>query len=237
VSFANRPYGGHVTLKPPVVGFDLDMTLVDSREGIVATLLAALSDVTGDAPAVTAEQIEPWIGVPLEDTVIALAPGADADAVADRYRELYATLGAPRTTLLPGATDALAAVRALSGRVLIVSAKAEPGVHEVLAQVGLDHGDLAPDLVVGWLFAAAKGERLLAEGADIYVGDHVGDMAAAKLAGATAVGVATGPVPAEELAAAGADVVLPDLRAFPGWLDSYRTVRIGRAPTPDGPIA
>jgi phosphoglycolate phosphatase len=36
-----------------------------------------------------------------------------------------------------------------------------------------------------------------------------------------AVGVATGPIPAEELSAAGADVVLPDLTRFPAWLSSY----------------
>jgi uncharacterized protein len=33
--------------------------------------------------------------------------------------------------------------------------------------------------------------------------------------------VPTGPVPADELREAGADVVLPDLRDFPGWLDDH----------------
>jgi phosphoglycolate phosphatase len=36
-----------------------------------------------------------------------------------------------------------------------------------------------------------------------------------------AVGVATGPISAEDLLAAGADVVLPDLTRFPEWLESY----------------
>jgi phosphoglycolate phosphatase-like HAD superfamily hydrolase len=52
------------------------------------------------------------------------------------------------------------------------------------------------------------------------VGDTIPDIAAAIAAGAMAVGVATGPVPAAELAAAGADVVLTTLTEFPAWLDA-----------------
>ena len=44
------------------------------------------------------------------------------------------------------------------------------------------------------------------------VGDTPLDVAAAREGGARAVGVATGPSAAAELAAAGADVVLADLR-------------------------
>jgi phosphoglycolate phosphatase len=53
-------------------------------------------------------------------------------------------------------------------------------------------------------------------GAGIFVGDHPGDVAAARAAGAVAVAVATGPFPAQGLAEA--DVVLADLTAFPAWL-------------------
>jgi phosphoglycolate phosphatase len=202
----------------PVVGFDLDMTLVDSSAGIAATLRQALTDVLGVPPDVTYEQIRPWIGLPLDDTVAGLVPEADPAAVADRYRELYAVTGVPLTHLLPGVPETLRAVRDAGGRILLVSAKAEAGVHEVLAHVGLDTGELAPDVVVGGLFAAAKGYRLLAEGADVYVGDHTADVAAARVAGATSVAVATGPSPRSALAEAGADVVLDDLTGFPDWL-------------------
>jgi phosphoglycolate phosphatase len=40
----------------------------------------------------------------------------------------------------------------------------------------------------------------------------------AKAAAAVAVGVASGPCTAAELAAEGADVVLDDLTGFPAWL-------------------
>ncbi len=41
------------------------------------------------------------------------------------------------------------------------------------------------------------------------------------MAGALAVAVVTGGTSAKELLDAGADVVLDDLRAFPGWLSGH----------------
>jgi phosphoglycolate phosphatase len=205
-----------------VVGFDLDMTLVDSAAGITATLQAAIRACPGGEDVqVGRADVWPWIGVPLEATAVALAPRADPDQVARAYRERYATIGVPLTSLLPGAVESIGAVHDVGGRVLVVSAKAEAGVHEVLTAVGLDRGELKPDLVVGGLFAAAKGDRLKREGAHVYVGDHSGDVQAAQVAGAVSVAVATGPQPVEMLVAAGADVVLTDLGRFPKWLSAF----------------
>jgi phosphoglycolate phosphatase len=105
-------------------------------------------------------------------------------------------------------------------------------VEAVIRQIGLGSGELAPDVVVGDLYASAKGERLLTEGADIYVGDHPGDIEAGRVGRCTCVGVATGPASAAELQAAGADVVLPDLLSFPAWLHAWRW-RQGNAQSQD----
>jgi phosphoglycolate phosphatase len=134
---------------------------------------------------------------------------------------LYPGHGVGQVTLLPGAAEAVAAVHRMGGTVLVVSAKVETAVRAVLAHVGLAAGERAPDEVVGGLFAAAKGVHLLAASADVYVGDHPGDVEAARTAGARSVAVATGPHGADELAAAGADVVLPDLTTFPQWLERF----------------
>lgn len=219
------------TIGGPVVGFDLDLTLVDSAPGIVATVQAALE---GTGEQVAAEQIWPYIGYGLEQMLQDLVPAVDPAQVAARYRELYPEVGIPSIRLLPGAREALAAVHALGGRVLVVSMKVEPAVRAVLAAVGLDGADpdgagpdgagpdgAGVDEVAGGLFGAAKGARLLESGADVYVGDHPGDLEAARVASAAAVAVATGPHSAQALAAAGADVVLTDLRAFPQWLSGY----------------
>jgi phosphoglycolate phosphatase-like HAD superfamily hydrolase len=53
------------------------------------------------------------------------------------------------------------------------------------------------------------------------VGDTPPDSAAARVAGATAIAVATGPWSADELRAEGADVVLDSLSDFPRWLDAF----------------
>ncbi len=194
----------------PVVGFDLDMTLVDSAEGIALTLVATL----GDFGRTTSRQ-EIWAlnGMPLEQTMSALAPGIDAHAAAERYRELYPRLGVPATRVLPGAVEALHAVRAAGGRTLIVSTKIPRAVRLVVDALGLEVDDIA-----GGLFAEAKGGYLREVGAHVYVGDHPGDVLAARTAGAISVAVATGPHSVSALAEAGADVVLPDLGPFPQWL-------------------
>jgi phosphoglycolate phosphatase len=206
----------------PVVGFDLDMTLVDSADGIAATFAAAVAaSPGGEDVQITRDDVWPWVGLPLDGLVAALAPKTDPERVIHLYRSRYTEIGVPLTRLLPGAAEALRAVRAAGGRVLVVSAKAEPGVRAVLAHVGLNETDVFPDVVVGGLFGAAKGERLIVEGADVYVGDHSGDVQAARVAGALSVVVCTGPQSAATLALAGADVILDDLGGFPGWLSTF----------------
>ncbi len=222
----------HAPEAGPVVGFDLDLTLVDSAAGIAATMRAALAvEQPGNWPPgePTDEVLWPNIGIPLKAALRLVAPDADADQVAATYRRLYPQLGVPATVLLPGVADAFAAVRAAGGRVLVVSAKTQPAVHAVLEHVGLGAGPQAPDLVAGDLFAEQKGQLLLREGAHAYVGDHPGDMQAAHVAGATAVAVLTGGAGEEALRAAGADVVLPGLPAFPTWLEPWWADRTAAA--------
>nr|MDT0665776.1 HAD family hydrolase [Micromonospora sp. DSM 115978] len=70
---------------PLVVGFDLDLTLLDARRGIAATF-QALSEETGvyvDTAAVVAR-----LGPPLEDEVARWYPAESVPAVTRRYREL-----------------------------------------------------------------------------------------------------------------------------------------------------
>jgi phosphoglycolate phosphatase len=209
----------------PVVGFDLDMTLVDSAAGIAATLQAVLAEVGVE---IVPEQVWPYIGLPLAETFEGIAPEVDRTVAAARYRQLYPRLGVDLTTLLPGAVEAFLAVHAHGGRVLVVSTKVEPAVRAVLRQVGLDRGPQAVDEVAGGLFAAEKGVRLAAAGAHVYVGDHPGDVEAAQRAGAVSVAVPTGPHSAAQLTACGAEVVLPDLTAFPQWLAGFEADRTGQ---------
>ncbi len=194
-----------------VVGFDLDMTLVDSRPGIVATL-DALSAETG--VVVDAHLVVSRLGPKLEDELANWYPADRVAEVCDRFRELYVDHGVPGTFPLPGAFDAVAAVAARGGRSIVITAKYEPNARKCLDQIGL-----GVDEVFGWRQGSAKGVTLSHEGATVYVGDTPADMAAARAAGAAAVGVPTGPHSAAELLEGDADVVLASLEEFRTWLD------------------
>ncbi|MFF3561894.1 HAD family hydrolase [Streptomyces sp. NPDC002574] len=198
---------------PITVGFDLDMTLIDSRPGIQAAF-DRLSGETG--VAIDSALAVTRLGPPLELELAHWFPAEDVPAVADRYRALYPEYAIGLTPALPGAREAVAAVRAGGGRVVVVTAKHEPN-----ARLHLDHLGIAVDAVRGSLWAEAKAEALTEYGATVYVGDHVGDVMGARTAGALSVAVPTGPVGADELRAAGADVVLADLTEFPAWFAGY----------------
>jgi phosphoglycolate phosphatase len=199
----------------PVIGFDLDMTLIDSRPGIHATIRALCAE-TGhhiDADVVVAR-----LGPPLEEEMAAWVPAEVVHPLSDRFRELYAEVGIRSGTFaLPGAAGALAAVAAVGGRRLVVTAKYEPN-----AWMCLEHSGLTVDDVVGWRHGPQKGETLARHGAAVYVGDTPPDVDAAHRAGAVAVAVPSGPFTADALRGAGADVVLHSLLDFPAWFEAWR---------------
>jgi phosphoglycolate phosphatase len=195
------------------VGFDLDMTLIDSRPGIKAAF-EALSAETGTH--IGADEAITRLGPPLEQELAYWFPEDRIPAMADRYREIYPTYAIEPTPAMPGAREAVAAVQELGGRAIVVTAKHEPN-----ARLHLGHLGIEPDAVIGWLWAEAKAGALREHGAQVYVGDHVGDVRGARTAGALSVAVPTGPCPEPELRAAGADVILKDLTELPVWLKEY----------------
>ncbi|MER6398087.1 HAD family hydrolase [Kitasatospora sp. NBC_01246] len=202
---------------PLTVGFDLDMTLLDTRPGIRATYLALAAETGAH---IDADLVVTRLGPPLLDELRNWFPAERVQAVADRYRVLYRDLAFAPTVALPGAHAAIDAVRAHGGRVVVITGKYEPN-----ARLHLEHAGLHADALVGDLWAETKGVALREHGASVYVGDHLGDIRGAKHADAVAVGVATGPYGAEDLLAAGADVVLADLTGFPEWLAGHLAAR------------
>jgi len=196
-----------------VVGFDLDMTLIDSRPGIAAALdaLSAETGVEIDSAAAVSR-----LGPPLDDELVLWFPADEVAEMADRFRALYPHLAVEPTAAMLGAREAVDAVHRHGGRVVVVTAKYEPN-----ARLHLDHLGIEADEVVGWRYGPAKGDALREHGATVYVGDHLADIEGARVAGAVSVAVPTGPISAEDLRSAGADIVLADLREFDGWLQNY----------------
>jgi phosphoglycolate phosphatase-like HAD superfamily hydrolase len=99
------------------VGFDLDMTLVDSRVGIVATIRAVLGEL---GVRITDDEVWRGIGTPLQQMFGPYVAADQVPGAVRRYRELYPTTGVPGITLLRGADVAFAAVRAMHVQVVVV---------------------------------------------------------------------------------------------------------------------
>jgi uncharacterized protein len=197
------------------VGFDLDMTLIDSRPGVHAVTVQ-LSDELGIP--IDADLVVSRLGPPLETELAHWMPVADVPAAADRFRVLMAAFGAANCTPLPGAVEAVRTIRAAGGRVVVVTAKAA-----ALAQISLAAAGIEVDAVHGWLWSEGKGAALRDEGATVYVGDHPHDVLGARFAGAVSVGVRTGGTTPSD-----ADVLLDDLTSFADWYaDHLLDVRLG----------
>jgi phosphoglycolate phosphatase-like HAD superfamily hydrolase len=196
-----------MTDRRPVVGFDLDMTLVDSRAAIMASF-AAVAAETG--VSIDPAGVDSRLGIKLEDELAHWFPAGEIAPAMAIYRRHYRLLSGPLTSVLPGAREALATVRSARARVVVISAKFEPTVRQVLDDLGL-----AVDEVFGGVHGPEKAVVLTALEADAYVGDTPADMAAAVAAAAWPVGVATGSFSGADLRAAGAAVVLASLAEFP----------------------
>jgi phosphoglycolate phosphatase len=198
-----------LTDRLPVIGFDLDMTLIDSRAAILASF-AAVAAETG--VAIDPAGVDSRLGIKLEDELAHWFPAGEIAPAMAIYRRHYPRLSGPLTSVLPGAREAVAAVRAAGARAAVISAKFGPAVWQVLGEVGL-----AVDEVFGEVHGPEKAAVLAALAAAAYVGDTPPDMAAALRAGAWPVGVTTGSFSGAELRAAGAAVVLGSLAEFPDW--------------------
>ena len=209
------------------VGFDLDMTLINSRPAILASFAEVARET---ATAIDLDAVDRRLGIKLDDELAFWFPPDQVAAAGEIYRRHYVGLAEQMTTVLPGAREALAAVRAAGERVVIITAK-----HPISVGPSLRAVALAADELFTLVHGPEKAAVLRRLRAAAYVGDTPPDMAAAVQAGARAVGVATGSFTAEDLAGAGAEVVLDSLDGFPAWYHAAQLAP-GR-PSGPGPLS
>ena len=99
---------------PLVVGFDLDMTLIDTGPGFADVLRALGAELGVQFPV---EEMTARLGPPLD---LLLEPYLEPDAIAaagDRFRALYPEHAIANVPVLAGAHEAIEAVRRYAGRV------------------------------------------------------------------------------------------------------------------------
>ena len=196
-----------------VVGFDLDMTLVDSAEGITDALLNVFAD---HGVELSRQEVGNTIGLPLDMVFPMWLPDVPYEQLLDEYRDHYGKFGIPKSVALPGAHDALAAVHEFGGEAIVISAKKKDFVDRVVDVVQLE-----VDRTYGYLFAEHKGAVLLEERAAIYVGDHEGDIRAARAAEALSFVVTSGPMTKTDLEQHEPDVIVSSLVEFRPWLQRW----------------
>jgi phosphoglycolate phosphatase len=125
-----------VTACPQLVIFDLDGTLTDSAEGIVASFRHALGSVGAIAPE---GDLAPMIvGPPMHHTLRDMGLGERADAAIAAYREDYVARGWALNRPFDGIPALLADLRTAGVRLAVATSKAEPTAHRILAHFGLD---------------------------------------------------------------------------------------------------
>jgi phosphoglycolate phosphatase len=110
------------------VGFDLDLTLINSRPAIMAAW-SAVADELG--VHIDLAEVDTRMGIKLEDEVGYWFPADGHQAAADSYRRHYVRLAPTMTFALPGAAEALAAVHLAGERAVIITAKHPVSVGQV----------------------------------------------------------------------------------------------------------
>ncbi len=217
-----------------LVLWDLDLTLLDPAGFGTRMITPALADLLGRDPvmgasfagrtdrAILTDLLEiNGIGVDDDDDEVVVAL---MDAVSRRCETFGEDLLAGGGGPLPGAHEAVAALAAdprlhqgivtgnmrrtalLKLRLCGFDGLPDPG----LGAFGDHHADRAHLVREALAAARARGVDVTL-GRSVVVGDHVHDVRGARAAGAVCVAVATGRVSADDLRAAGAHTVLPDL--------------------------
>jgi phosphoglycolate phosphatase-like HAD superfamily hydrolase len=125
-----------VTARPQLVIFDLDGTLTDSAEGIVASFRHALGSIGAVVPD---GDLAPMIvGPPMHHTLRDMGLGEQADAAIAAYREDYLTRGWAMNRLFDGIPALLADLRGAGVRLAVATSKVESTAQRILAHFGLD---------------------------------------------------------------------------------------------------
>ena len=228
---------GHLVL------WDVDHTLIDAgglSPHLYGLVFSALFGRELPAVAPMAGRTDRAIAI----EVLTLAGVAQPQQRVAAFHRLLAAhaagiagLVAERCRILPGAAEAMAALAGPSGGPGVVQSLLTGNVRALaemkLGPLGLtDHldfdigayGDVHE--VRAELVPAARASAARRYGSDfggqatVLIGDTPLDVGAALATGARAVGVATGPFTAEDLAAAGAHAVLPDLADTPAVLSA-----------------
>lgn len=198
--------------------FDCDGTLVDSQANICLAMEQCFARAGLAVPA--RERTRRVVGLSLVEAMRAIVPEAEAglhEALADDYKSVFKGLrarGLVEEPLYDGVPELLDALEDEGWLLGVATGKSDRGLRHCLEGHGLHRrfvtlqtADRHPSKPHPSMIEAALAEAGADAELSMMIGDTSYDMAMAKAAGVRAVGVAWGYHSAEELAAAGADLV------------------------------
>ncbi len=121
----------------PLIVFDWDGTLMDSKERITACMLAAIAEV--GAPPRSEADIHNIIGLGLQESMQTLFPDTPAlwTPVIDAYRDHFLDEERAASEMFAGVEELLQALHARGHLLAVATSKARRGLDRVLAQTGL----------------------------------------------------------------------------------------------------
>ncbi len=208
--------------------FDLDGTLVDSKEGVTRCVQYAL-----EAYGIHREPDELicFIGPPLCQQFMAYTGWDEAQGqrAVEKYRERYRGTGIYENTVYEGLPALLHALKQDGRTLAVATSKPEVFAREILRHyhldpyfdeiVGseLDGGRVAKSEVIEEALhrlCVADGERDTV----LMIGDRQHDVAGAHTCGIACMGVGFGYAPPGELVAAGADYLAETVSDLAAWL-------------------
>jgi phosphoglycolate phosphatase len=213
--------------------FDVDGTLVDSQDIIVAAQRAAFAAFELEPPS--RERSLSIVGLSLIEAFTVLAgPKAPVDGLVEAYKEAFHKLRADpayHEPLFPGASACLDWLGAREDALLgIATGKSRRGVRHIIDLHGwegvfttIQTADDAPSKPHPAMIEQARAEVGAAPEATVMIGDSTFDMAMARAAGALPIGVSWGFQPVAALKEAGASVIVDSYAELRTVLESFLT--------------
>ncbi|MFC4772046.1 HAD-IA family hydrolase [Enterococcus hermanniensis] len=196
-----------------LVLFDLDGTLTDSSEGILASLSYMMNKLSLKIPDDTI--LASFIGPPLRDSLSTIygMDNTEVEIAEKVYREYFAERGIHRLAVYPGIENLL---NDLSSNYLLAIATSKPEIYakQIVEQIGLTHyftGIFGADLAgrrskKADVIAYALNKLNTKEA--VMVGDRKFDILGAKANELSSIGVLYGFGSQQELVNAKADIVV-----------------------------
>ncbi len=212
--------------------FDLDGTLTNPREGIIRCLKYAL-DALG-YPSPLDEQLERYIGPPLQASFASLLNSSDAHLIGRAvalYRQRFASAGMFENTVYPGIENALTALQAHNVPLYVTTSKPTVFAVQILEHFGLKrffHHIYGSELdgtrsEKGELLAHVLAAESVPVSRAVMVGDREDDIKGALTNGVMPVGALWGYGSRQELTRAGATLLCESPEALVEVLSSKLT--------------